>query len=269
VCLWIPVAAGLLLQATACGRRTTSDHARAFNSPRDSGIASKAPAAPATPDSSLGETKTSPFPNLQPAEPPKALTAQGNATGHAHRSPDKAERTLKPFRPPEVASVTRKETGASLPAPPAIGTSVNSDESPALAGTLGTTATATYEAVSPRGIRRILHRLTGNRKGAAVTGGKNFTPPHPIREIQFVLPPGASAALTQKKEIDVKAEVDASGRVTRIELLSPRDEELATLAGYAASHWSFAPARLEEQPVPGEVILHFDFNGSPASAKPR
>jgi hypothetical protein len=138
-----------------------------------------------------------------------------------------------------------------------------------LTGVPGTTATATYEPASPRGIRRIFHRLTGNRKGAAVTGGKDFVPPKPTRAIQFVLPPGSSAALANNKEVDVKAEIDATGRVTRVELLSPRDEELATLAGYAASHWSFTPAKLEDRAVPGEVILHFDFSGSPASAKAR
>jgi Gram-negative bacterial TonB protein C-terminal len=64
--------------------------------------------------------------------------------------------------------------------------------------------------------------------------------------------------------MDLKASIDASGHVTRVELLSPRDEELVTLAAYAANHWSFTPARLDEQPVPGEVILHFHFDSNPA-----
>jgi Gram-negative bacterial TonB protein C-terminal len=95
-------------------------------------------------------------------------------------------------------------------------------------------------------------------------GGKEFVPPRPTHELQFVLPPGGVPALAHKKQMDLKASIDASGHVTRVELLSPRDEELVTLAAYAANHWSFTPARLDEQPVPGEVILHFHFDSNPA-----
>ena len=134
------------------------------------------------------------------------------------------------------------------------------EESPAFTETILRSATATYEVPNQKGIRRIIHKLAGIRKGSAVTGGKDFVPPKPLREIQFVLQPGASPILARRKEMDLKATVDASGRVTRVELLSPRDADLATLAGYAATHWSFSPAQLDEQAVPSEVILHFDFH---------
>jgi hypothetical protein len=64
----------------------------------------------------------------------------------------------------------------------------------------------------------------------------------------------------QKKRMDVKASVDASGRVTRVELLSPRDEDLVTLAAYAANGWRFAPAELNDELVPAKIILHFSFD---------
>jgi len=66
----------------------------------------------------------------------------------------------------------------------------------------------------------------------------------------------------QKKQMDLKASVDASGRVTRVELLSPRDEYLANLASYNAAAWRFAPAKLNDQPVSSDIILHFRFDSN-------
>jgi TonB family protein len=62
--------------------------------------------------------------------------------------------------------------------------------------------------------------------------------------------------------MDLKATVDESGRVTRVQLLSPKDEELVRLAAYAASAWPFVPAKVNEKAVPSEVILHFTFSGN-------
>jgi len=88
-------------------------------------------------------------------------------------------------------------------------------------------------------------------------GTATFEPP-PAREISLVLPPEAGAALA-RGTMDLKASVDESGRVTRVELLSPKDEELVRLASYAAGAWPFLPARINDKAVPGEVILHFTF----------
>jgi hypothetical protein len=215
--------------------------------------------------------RPSPFHNPPPAEPPpKAPAPAGDGIANAHRSADKTARSVKSFTPPPAltSNLRRQESDAALPPPPAIGAPVlKLGESPAFAETIGSTATATYEVSNPKGIHRIIQKLTGIRKGSAVLGGKDFVPPKPIHEIQFVLPPGASPILAERKKMDLKASVDASGRVTRVELLSPRDEELATLAGYAASHWSFSPAQLDQQAVPSEVILHFEFHGGPVPAQ--
>ena len=102
------------------------------------------------------------------------------------------------------------------------------------------------------GIRRI-HRNPENAEGYVVS--------RPARAITLVLPPEASAALT-RGTMDLKATVDASGRVTRVELLSPKDEELVRLAAYAASAWPFVPAKVNNRAVPSEVILHFTFSGN-------
>ena len=62
--------------------------------------------------------------------------------------------------------------------------------------------------------------------------------------------------------MDLKATVDESGRVTRVQLLFPKNEELVRLAAYAASNWPFVPAKLNDKAVPGEVTLHFTFSGN-------
>jgi outer membrane biosynthesis protein TonB len=62
--------------------------------------------------------------------------------------------------------------------------------------------------------------------------------------------------------MNLRAFVDESGRVTRVQLLSPKNEELVDLAANAASNWPFVPAKLNDTAVPSEVILHFTFSGN-------
>lgn len=62
--------------------------------------------------------------------------------------------------------------------------------------------------------------------------------------------------------MDLKASVDETGRVTRVQLLSPKDEELVDVAAQAAGNWPFVPAKLDHIAVPSEVILHFTFGSN-------
>ncbi len=87
-----------------------------------------------------------------------------------------------------------------------------------------------------------------------------FLPPHPLHDITFVLPRGSNPLVFQKRHIELKANVDESGAVTRVELLSPKDEELVTLAAGAAGAWKFVPARLNDKTVPSQIIIHFWFD---------
>ncbi len=275
--LYLSLAIGLSLLATACSRHSTpqADARRSKNSgpvspPPASIIASSVPKPLPPADSSMQATeRPSPFLDPQSAEPPPKAPAPVR-NGIAQRSTDGRAPGVRRFTPPPplVSNVARQELDAALPAPPAVGApAIKLGESPVFTATAGSTATATYELPNPKGIHRIFHKLAGIGRQSAVIGGKDFVPPKAIHEIQFVLPPGGIPILTQRKKMDLKASVDASGRVTRVELLSPKDEGLATFAGYAASHWSFSPAKLDEQAVPSEVILHFDFNGGPVPAK--
>lgn len=217
--------------------------------------------------------RPSPFLDPRSAEPPsKAPKPVRSGIGNSNRSADRPAQGLKPFTPPPplVSNLTKQEIDPAPLAPPAITESaLKLGESSAFMETIGNGATATYELPSEKGFHRMIHKLAGIHRRSAVTEGKGFVPPRPSHEIQFVLPPGAVPILAQRKKVDLKADIDASGRVTRVELLSPLDEELATLAGYAARHWSFSPAQLNEEAVPSEIILHFDFDASPAPAKRR
>jgi hypothetical protein len=94
----------------------------------------------------------------------------------------------------------------------------------------------------------------------SVADGKGFVPPRPLHDIQISLPPDTSGVLMQEKRMDLKASVDASGRVTHVELSFPRNKYLAQLAAYNATGWRFATAELNDHPVSSEIILHFRFD---------
>jgi protein TonB len=154
---------------------------------------------------------------------------------------------------PPQATNTRDRTFSPEIPPPAISLSTTVALQPLpFRETMCCTATATYEPARPGAVQRLIHKVP-----------KGLAPPRPLHDIEFSLPPDASPALMQKKRMDLKASVDASGRVTRVELLFPKDERLVELAADAANRWKFAPAQLNGQPVPGELILHFSFEASP------
>jgi hypothetical protein len=212
----------------------------------------------------VGPERPSPFSSqpaaARPAPPAPARTRAADPL----ESLSLAKVDTKPFAIPIAPAINVKGRTLSpvLPPPPAIGQSTpDAGQLPPFLGTMCCTATATYEPVRPSGLQRMIHKVPGLRRlNPSSTGGKGFVPPRPIHDIQFVLPADASPALMQKKRMDVKASVDASGRVTRVELLSPRDEDLVTLAAYAANGWRFAPAELNDELVPAKIILHFSFD---------
>ena len=119
--------------------------------------------------------------------------------------------------------------------------------------------TAVTEPAKPAKLRRVLQRVPGLRRlrpEPSTEGG--YVAARPARQITMVLTPETRATLPDGR-MDLKATVDETGRVTRVELLSPKVEELVRLSSYAANEWPFAPARLNERAIPSEVILHFNF----------
>jgi len=156
---------------------------------------------------------------------------------------------------------TVQASGREFPPPPML------LHSPALAAPnsalsrqLSDVGKATSEPANLTGTQRLRQRFSGSNR--VVDRGNGFTPARPLHDILFVMPHGAIPAVTQTQSVDLRASVDATGHVTRVELLAPLDEELVTFASYAANDWHFAPAKLKEKPVASEVILHFKFGGN-------
>jgi TonB family protein len=89
-----------------------------------------------------------------------------------------------------------------------------------------------------------------------------FVPPSPTHEVRPELNAENRRSLRRAVPVDVKVYVAESGKVRYAELLSDgtgERRELASAAIYAARRWDFVPARLGDENVPGEVILHFKF----------
>ncbi len=96
-----------------------------------------------------------------------------------------------------------------------------------------------------------------------------YTPPQPRHEVEPVLDTLEQRLLTSEVPVDVKVYITESGKVDYAELLSSADGQkraFATAAVYAARRWDFDPARVGDEKVPGEVILHFQFR-PPLSAE--
>lgn len=219
--------------------------------------------------SAVGLERPSPFLSRTAADRSALQTPARTQSADPLQSGSLARVATKPFTIPIASAIDRKSrtSGPVLPPPPAIRQSApDAGQLLALRETMCCTAAATYEPARPSGLQRAIRRVPGLRRlNPSSAGGKGFVPPRPIHDIQFALPRDASPALMQKKRMDLLASVDASGHVTRVELLSPRDEDLVTLAAYAANGWHFAPAELNDQPVPGKIILHFSFDTDSAA----
>jgi hypothetical protein len=115
--------------------------------------------------------------------------------------------------------------------------------------------------------------MTDSRFGRAVkhipllrrlsrTKSNGFIPAEPKHQVRPVLTAEERRELTRPVPIDVKVYVAESGKVEYAEVLPGRARmlpALAVAAVYAARRWDFVPARLGEEWVPSEVILHFRF----------
>ena len=214
-----------------------------------------------------GIERPSPFAPRRVAKGSASRSERRTLSVSGRPSANHSARAWEPHPTAEPAAVnTRGHTLTALPPPPMIRQALP-DTSFALGAPPCCTATATYEAAGPTTLRRVIHKVPVVRRldpGAAVDS-KSFVAPRPIHDIKFAIPPDASPVLMEKQQMDLKASLDASGRVIRVKLLSPRDKALLTLAEYAAREWRFEPAQRNDQPVPGEIVLHFSFDTNSAA----
>jgi TonB family protein len=268
----------LLLLLPGCRRHRDQRTAQANHEPNH--IASLPPASFVRPDSltkvapqTLDRSRPSPFsdrPELELQQPALSQSARIAPAPSAAAPPSRAKiaakpeqkrKTLKPFIP-KVADPSRDRV-ALLPVPPALpAISQNPASNPILGYKTCCVGTATFEPARPARLQRVLGKVPGLRRiRQNPDSAEGYVAPRPAREISLVLPPEARAAL-RRGTMDLKATVNESGRVTRVQLLSPKDEELVRLAAYAASAWPFVPAKVNDRAVPGDVILHFTFSSN-------
>jgi len=165
-----------------------------------------------------------------------------------------ARKPLKPFV--QTADISHDRV-PQLPGAPALPTLTPNPGVPVSFREKPVVGTATLQPAKSGGLKRVLGVLRLRQKPESQEG---FVAAKPARDITLVLP-AETRPILQQGGMDLKASVDESGHVTRVQLLSPKDEELIRLAAYAAGSWPFTPARLNDKPVPSEVFLHFNFGG--------
>lgn len=227
------------------------------------------PVAPAVPaPEEIAVSRPSPFSDIREADrqlvhsAPAALPAQQLAS-KAPAGPDSLRKPLRPFvpAPGDASSVPNtRDRALQLPAPPQLAVITPAPVAPvATAQRTCCVGTAFLEPAKPARLQRVFGRVPGLRRiGKHADTEEGFVAAKPKREITLLLPREARALLRDGR-MDLKASVDESGRVTRVELLTPKEEELIRLASYAASGWSFTPARVNDKTVPSEVLMHFNF----------
>jgi hypothetical protein len=121
-----------------------------------------------------------------------------------------------------------------------------------------------YEPVKTARLQRVIQRVPGLRRiGKNTDSEEELIPPHPLHEIKWAVPFGLNSSSGGPRHVSLKADIDESGGVTRVELLAPKSEDLLTRAADAAGAWKFTPARVNDKAVASQIILHFWFEDRP------
>ncbi|HXI42608.1 MAG TPA: hypothetical protein VNH83_21675, partial [Bryobacteraceae bacterium] len=84
----------------------------------------------------------------------------------------------------------------------------------------------------------------------------------PIRQTQPVLPAAVRKLIATLVEVDVKVRIGETGRVVQAEPLPSGElvsSSLVEAARAAAMLWRFVPAQRDNQPVPSDLVLKFQF----------
>jgi hypothetical protein len=186
-----------------------------------------------------------PFKPAPVSTPPSQGTAARSDTADIRPSPFAIPAPPPKLPDPVVMSAAKENPVSSLPMPPHGSPNVSVVAEPVGGSSIGRVV----------GKIPLLRRL---RKQHAA-----FKPPAPIKEFRPVLNAEERRAITRVVPVDVKVYVAESGKVEYVEPLSTiarAHRDLASAAMYAARRWDFEPARVGDEKVPGEVILHFRFS---------
>jgi TonB family protein len=107
------------------------------------------------------------------------------------------------------------------------------------------------------------------REPESKRAGASYVQPRPLRQSPPSVPPQLLRALIVKDtQVEVKAYVDATGKVTRAEVLSGVTHRLLINAvTEAAQRWTFAPAQMDGKPVAAEARIIFLFRVPPSQLR--
>src|SRR5206468_11209815 len=220
------------------------------------------------------ELTSAPLPSVdQTEEPPEPQhlqkpTRMRRPPATSPRGESVARADVKSFQPPAPGPrpVFSDRPPIEALAPPPVLTHAPMDAAADLpAGKLYDTATITYEPVRPPAVQRVLQKFPGLRRLQRFEedDGKEFVPPKPRQELAFLVPRGTGGEVAFRKPVNLKVNLDESGKVKRVEPLSKGP--MAGVAAHAALAWEFAPARWQDKPVASEVMVHLRFGRDPRS----
>ena len=117
--------------------------------------------------------------------------------------------------------------------------------------------TVSWEPAPQSTLRRVFGKIPGlNRLKRGQREGQAFVPAKPLHSVTPSVSPEMGASLAGDGPVSVKVRVERSGQISRVELLSD-ENRLANMAVHAAEQWRFAPARVGDEPVSSDMILHF------------
>ena len=91
----------------------------------------------------------------------------------------------------------------------------------------------------------------------------------PARPLHTTVPPDPAGPRQVEVPVNVKVEIDSSGRVSRADLLSrptPAVQEFEMLALHYSRLWTFSPARSGDRRIPARGILRFRFGNAELAA---
>ena len=259
----IPALVGLsVLLLSGCGRHREA-RARASESVTPAGAPVTRIASQSGSLAVLTAERPSPFANLPEADR-ETLTepAPSNAAPPKEKPAGKPLKKFSLAGSAPAAQAVRSSIAPRLPPPPELTQPATGASALPFTQKACCLGTATAEPARPARVQRMLGKVPGIRRlRHSPATEEGFVSARPRRTITMMLPPETRSVLPEGS-MELKASVNEAGGVTRVELLSPKDEELIRLSAYAASDWSFVPARVNDKPVPSEVILHFDFRGN-------
>jgi len=90
----------------------------------------------------------------------------------------------------------------------------------------------------------------------------DFTPAHTDQRLEPRVPRQLAQELNGEVEIDVRVAIDPTGAVTNTQLLRGSGTTLGNLAAASASSIVWQPAKVEDRPIPSEMIIHYFFRAS-------